>query len=189
MGSTLDVAPPSWYFISIGTFPIGTDIEVATTETCKVYMVPEGTEKLAETIFAATLAEIDVNSYTISYINTTDLNAGNYILYALDGSENISEASQIITLEGEGGNVASQFPLYEIDIKITYNAVQESITLLSSNELCKLFIYDIRGNLKVAEEINGIEYNYELNSYINGPYFLRAMDSKGNSKTIKFIKL
>jgi len=189
VGSTLDVAPPSWYFISIGTFPIGTDIEVATTETCKVYMVPEGTEKLAETIFAASLTEIDVNSYTISYINTTDLNAGNYILYALDGSENISVASQIITLEGDSNNAVKQFSHYKKDIYITYNAVQESITVFSSNDLCKVFIYDILGNLKLAEDINGIEYSYKLNSFINGPYFLRAMDSKGNSKTIKFIKL
>ncbi len=119
--SELDNTPPKWYYVSLGTFTPGTNIVVMTTEDAMVYLVPDGTLPDATTIKTKAISFSAATAYKQTNLATSALNAGDYVVYAIDNSKNISEASKVIML---------QYPVntdqlsYNSEINVTLN--QES---------------------------------------------------------------
>lgn len=186
-GSIMDVIPPEWYYISIGTFTVGTDIQVATTEAATVYMVPEGTPGDTSSIYVASVAETNVNSYIIGYIATSDLNRGDYIFYAVDESGNVSDASRKVTLEDDDTQVNVKSSITEENISIRYNSVTSSIEVFGHNDLVKIRVYDILGNLLSAREIKGTQYSHYFNNSDPGLYLVRVWNSSGDTKIKRIV--
>jgi hypothetical protein len=172
--------------VGLGTFPVGTDIEVAIKETGTVYMVPNGTNGDTASIFSASVAAVELPAYTIGYISTVNLTAGSYIFYAVDGAGNVSEASSEITLEENDPQVNVSAMKNLNDINFLYKPENRLIEVSSINELSRIIIYDILGNIHMAEDIQGKEYLHAFNKSEVGIYLVWIMDEEGKVYTGRF---
>ncbi|HKJ80238.1 MAG TPA: hypothetical protein VKA10_11915, partial [Prolixibacteraceae bacterium] len=84
--SNLDITAPEWYFVSVGNIERGTEIVVMTTEVAKVFLVPAETANIKDSIEQAALAEIEVNEYAQGKLPSSELDAGDYVVYAIDNA-------------------------------------------------------------------------------------------------------
>ena len=103
-----------------------------TTEDSKVYLVQEGTLPDTISIRESAVAITDVTAYTQAKLPTSGLAPGNYIVYAIDSSNNISEASRLITIETPVHTSTLQ---NNTDISVRYHPDSEIITAFSSKEI------------------------------------------------------
>jgi hypothetical protein len=193
VGSDMDVTPPEWFYVSIGSITIGNDIEVAIKEAGKVYLVPSGTLQDTALIYAAAVGETELSAYTIGYISTVGLQEGVYMVYAVDAVGNVSEPSKAITLEkedGNGGNTRVNGPYTSPadGISIEFYPDDSLLKLSSRNGLHKILVYDILGNLLVSEELHGIERSWSVSGFKDGVYLIRVIDNSGNALTKRFLR-
>jgi hypothetical protein len=183
--SELDLTPPKWHYVSIGTFKPGTNIVVMTTEDATVYMVPKETPPDMASILQAAVSEIKVTAYRQANLLTTGVSPGDYVLFAIDSSNNISVASQVIKIDAPVNAV-----MIEKDSEITafYDYASQSIKVKSSNELSRIDIYNILGKKVGSIKCNGNSYEYQANRLISGVYFLKVFEKDGTLTTKKIIK-
>jgi len=187
LGSTFDVTPPEWNYVSIGVFTIGTDIQAACTEEGKIYLVPAGTLSDTVSIYAAAVAELNVTPYTITNLPTGDLTQGVYVLYAIDESGNISEASREITLESDITQVNVSSSGKEDKISIRYNTAVSMMEVTCDLGPMKVMVYDILGNLQMAAEFKGTHFSYNFSSSQAGVHLVRVWDKSGESKIERIV--
>ena len=185
--SNFDVTPPGWYYIDIGTFTIGTDIQVAATEEGKVFLVPSGTPGDTASIYAAALNHREISAYALANMSTSDLSEGAYVLYAIDASGNVSEASREIILESDDTQVAISSIHPERGLSLSYNPENSIIEAKSKIGLRKIIIHDILGNLRVIADIKTSQYSHNLNNFKPGVYLIRAWDDSGAIETQKIV--
>lgn len=181
--SRLDIAPPEWYYVSVGTISLGTDIIIITTETAKVYLVPSGTSSDKASIMEASVAELDVTAYNQTILVTSGLMAGDYVFYAIDSSNNISEASPLIILENP---VLSSQITDNQELSIKYNPTSELITIQCCNEFKEIDIYNILGKKVKSRMCHGEICNIKTNSFNEGLYVVHVF-TKGKTLGIKKI--
>ena len=174
--SQLDLTPPKWYYVSVGEIPKGDDITVMTTEDAKVYLVPEGTVPEISLIKEAAIAEIEVLAYEQAKIFTSELSAGDYIAYAIDSSNNISEASRFIRLQTP---VNTSSISNSSEITITYNSSSEWIKVKSTKELKQIEVYNILGKKIGSEKCHGKEFNFHSSGIFSGIYFVKVIGKSG----------
>lgn len=181
--SELDYTPPGWYYISLGTFNPGTNIVVMTTEDATVYMVPQGTSSDTASILAAAVSFGEVTAYQQANISTSGLSSGEYVLYAVDSSGNVSDASSTIRLEYPVN--VNQIPANS-GIVVSYNSANQQIEIKSDKELVQLDIYNILGQKAVSKNFYGKSYEFQANELISGVYLVHLY-SKDGTLTIKKI--
>lgn len=133
--SNLEITSPEWYFVSIGTISNGTDIVVMTTKAAKVYLVPEGTEPDTTSIKEAAVAIMLVLAYTQSRLATSGLTLGNYVVFAIDNSNNISKKIPLITLQT---TVNTAVISNNSEISVTYNPAYKLISITAKTKSNKL---------------------------------------------------
>ena len=180
--SNLDITPPEWYYVSIGTIHAGTDIVVMTNEDARVYLVPSGTPPDTAQIQDAAFASIAVSAYEQGIIGTSGLNAGEYVVYALDSSSNISEASPLITVE-PGFNTS--YRAGDVNVGIIYYPAGNLIDIKSTAELHHLVVYDIAGKTIVSRKIQGSSYTLNVDGFMSGLYFFQVLEKNGKIMTVK----
>ena len=183
--SELDITPPEWFFVTVGNVTQGTNLVVMTNEPAKVYLVPAETTNNKDSIVRAALAETEINAYAQGNLTTSGLRAGDYVAYAIDNSNNISEASRIITLEYP---VHSGLLEFNSTIFIDYNASSESITVRSTNSLRQISVFNILGGKVDCVECFGKTFCYSADKLNSGIYVLQVLDETGYVKKVK-IKL
>ena len=184
--SNLDLTPPRLILVTTGVFKIGTYLEVSTDEDAKVYLVPSGTAAEKDSIGDAAAVVLDVAANVIGYINTAGLVAGDYIVYAIDQAENISEPSSIVTLVLETG-VDLNPSDFAGHISVGHDPFSRSISIKSRNELSRLEIYDIPGRKKAHAVLSGTEDGYDLSGLRRGVYIIQVTDILGNSRRVKIV--
>lgn len=176
-GNKQDLTPPEWYYVSVGSIPLGTELIAMTTENSTLYLVPADTEAEALSIRESALAESEVEAYTQAKFSTSGLNAGDYVFFAMDAAGNISEASRIIKLENASST--SLVPA-KSEIIIALNPVQKTCAIKSVIELRQINVYNILGkqlkNIKCAD----FEYNLRTEEFDKGFYVLQVYDYRGN---------
>ncbi len=183
--SKLDVTPPKWFFVSVGNIERGTDISVMTTEAAKVYLVPAGTAGNVQNIQEKALAVIDVAAYAQGKIPTSGLKEGNYVVYALDSSNNISEASRVITLQTP---VKVNTEYKNPELSVTYNSDFKLITISSSRENNQVYIFNLLGRMVTEMKFSGTDYNLSVNDFFPGVYVVKVINDGGISVVKKFYK-
>lgn len=183
--SELDVTPPEWYFVSIGTFTAGTDLTVMTTEAGKVFLVPEGTSPDTTSIKEAAVATVELDAYSQAKLSTDGLSAGNYVAYALDSSNNISEASRLITIQTP---VNSPMVQNRVDLTIFYNAVNELIKIQSNRQLSRIDVYNILGKKVGSATCDGNTFDFQTNGLFPGVYLVQVFQNDGTVTTKKILK-
>lgn len=181
--STLDITPPQWYYVSVGTIPKGANLTVMTTEDAKIYLVPEGTSQDISSIVSAAVASIEITSYTQSTLETAGIVPGNYVVYAIDSANNISEASRVITLQTP---VNTNKIYNNSEIKIAYNPLEQLLFIKSNHQLNQINIYDIMGKKVKSVSVPEKEIQLKTSHLKSGIYIVHASDSKGVLTTKKF---
>lgn len=170
--SNLDVTPPEWYYVDIGTFRPGTELTVMTTEEATVYLVPEGTPSDTNSIKQAAVSVTETKAYIQAKLATADVETGLYIIYALDSSNNISEASRTIQLQYPvtANEIASNS-----SIEISYHQRHNWIQVNSVNEINNIELYDILGKKVGSKKCRGKSFGYPMNDLMPGIYFVRIV--------------
>ena len=93
-----DVTAPVLSGVTAGPIETGTDISATSNEDGMIYLVPDGTTADLGSITAAQVAQATAVANVASTLSTTGLTAGDYVVYAVDASNNISAASSAITI-------------------------------------------------------------------------------------------
>ncbi len=182
--SNLDITPPGWYFVSIGTISKGTEIVVMTNEAATVYLVPEGTSTQISSIKNDAVATAEVGTYSQSKIATGNLPPGNYVVYAIDNSNNISEPSRLITIQTPVSSLSNQ---NNQEINITYNSNYEIINIESSCELQQVNIYNILGKKIANNKVNLNSFKFNVKSLTPGIYLVNVNNKNENVKNVKIM--
>ena len=120
-------------------------------------------------------------------MSTSDLSEGAYVLYAIDASGNVSEASREIILESDDTQVAISSIHPERGLSLSYNPENSIIEAKSKKGLRKIIIHDILGNLRVIADIKTSQYSHNLNNFKPGVYLIRAWDDSGAIETQKIV--
>jgi hypothetical protein len=89
---------PVLSYVSRGPITIGDKISATSNEDAGIYLVPLGTAKVKADIIAAAVANTSATADVAATLNTTGLALGNYIVYAIDADDNVSDASASITI-------------------------------------------------------------------------------------------
>lgn len=96
-------ATPVLSDVTTGTITAGDDV-VATSDTnATIYLVDEATAAVAADIVAAQVAKDTAYPLTPVTLITTNIEAGNYIVYAVDAYGVVSDPSAVITIEAGAG--------------------------------------------------------------------------------------
>lgn len=180
--SNLDFTPPVWYFVSIGILEQGTDIVVITTEAGKVYLVPAGTIRDKISIQEAAFSDKDVTAYSEVKFSTSELSAGDYVVYALDDAQNISEVSRLITVQYPVSTIAIPFNL---ETTISYNSAYELIAVKSEKKLSQINVYNILGKKIGSKKCDGTELNFQTTGLLKGIYLVQVLSRSGSLSTKK----
>lgn len=176
--TSLDYVPPKWHFVSIGTFPPGTDIAVMTTESSKVYLVPAGTPPDTVSIQKAAVAIKDVTAFVQAKLSTSGLNTGDYIVYAVDISGNISDASKTIKLQYPV-NISSLELSNDPETIVRYNPAYQSIQIKCDKELRQINVYNTLGKKAGSLNCNGKAVDFDVSGLIPGVYFIQVIARDG----------
>jgi hypothetical protein len=94
-----DITAPVLSDVTTGSVSIGINISATSNEGATVYLVPEGTAKVKAEILAAAVSNASAAAGVAAMLSTTGITAGNYIVYAIDGADNVSDASASITVK------------------------------------------------------------------------------------------
>lgn len=179
----LDLTPPEWYYVSVGSIPLGTDLIAMTNEDATLYLVPLGTAPDTLSIRESAFAQATVAAYAQAKFSTIGLEAGDFVFYALDDAGNISEASRTITLERALNDFTSSPD--ELTITTAYNAALKTCTIRSNHEIRQIDIYDILGKRISRIRCNDPQYDLSIPGFNAGVYFMHVYDQHGNFQANK----
>jgi hypothetical protein len=96
--SKTDITAPVLSAVTTGPVTTGNDITATCSEDATIYLVPAGTAKVKADILAAAAVNASATANVAATLNTTGITLGNYILYAIDASDNVSDASASILI-------------------------------------------------------------------------------------------
>jgi len=184
VASQLDVTPPKWYYISLGTFSPGTDIVAMTTEDATIFMVPQGTAPDTTAIKEAAVSVTRATAYKQATLLTSNVTPGSYVLYAIDASGNISAASSAIKLEYP---VSASLKTYESDIKVFYYPGDQLIRVKSNKELRKIVVFSILGQKVGSVNCNGTEVGFQSIQLVPGVYLVHVFEKEGKLTAKKIV--
>lgn len=98
----LDETPPVLSDVTTGTIESGSDVSATSDKDGTVYLVPDGTAATVTDFEAAvdggTAVGAEATSGTAVVLSTTGLADGDYVVYAVDAGDRISDASDVITV-------------------------------------------------------------------------------------------
>ncbi len=157
-----------------------TEISATSDEDATLYLVPEGTTADKASIVAAQVVEAAATAATPVVMDISAVALGNYDLYAIDASDNISAASVVVIMStvGVSDSYSKMFGVYP-------NPVGDVIYIRNSENIQKLEIANILGqNIKV---INMVNNSHSVSDLESGIYFLR-MHVDGEIITQRIVK-
>jgi len=182
--SELDFTPPKWTYVSVGTLSPGTDVVVITNENTTVYLVPQGTPADSTSIKQAAVASVKTTANKQAKIATLDLKIGNYVVYAIDTSNNVSDASKAIILQYP---VNAELLPNDSEIKITYHFTSQFIDVKSVKELSHINVYNILGKKVGSKKCNGNTSDFQAKGLISGIYLVHVFEKEGSFKVVKVV--
>jgi len=182
--SNLDLTPPAWKFVTVGTVIKGTDIVVIANEAANVYLVPEGTINERTSIIRVAVDSVSITANAQGKISTSGLNDGNYIVYAIDNSGNISLASKVIKLQNP---VNSQQIAMKPEPIVSFSQISQILKIESNNLLNQINIFDLLGKKVKTLVCSGRSCNIELQGIHPGIYFVCIKDANGSLFVEKII--
>ncbi len=143
-----------------------TDISATSDEDAMLYLVPTGTAADVDAIVAAAVVDTSSVAGTPVVMDISEVTLGNYDLYAIDISDNISAAAavEIMSTVGIAENRARVFGVYP-------NPVADVLYFMNPQNIQKVEIANILGqNVKVFDVVYD---SHDVSDLANGIYFVR----------------
>jgi len=164
----VDLTAPVLYDVTVGTIEIGTEILATSNEDGMIYLVPGGTAPNLGAINSAQVAQAISSSDVATSLSTIGIDAGEYVVYAVDESDNISAASSVITVtEATYIDLSSansgQVQLYPSNVKDILN-IKSGIQVTSAT------VYTLQGvpMIQITEPTDRID----MSGLKNGVYIV-----------------
>jgi hypothetical protein len=177
---TVDLTRPELTVVG-DTVELGEDIMVAVYEPGQVYLVPENTPGIYDSIVAGHLLMAEAGEADTLFLSTEGLEAGNYWLYTCGEHQSISEHQTVTTVlvEGISGTHTDYFRVYPTPV--VHTLYIETQFPVKSVEL-----YNVLGKsvLKVANPDGKIDVNH----LPEGIYILRTVFESKDVVTTRVIK-
>jgi len=154
-----DETPPVLSDVTAGSINAGTDVLATSNEDGMIYLVPGGTAADLVAIDAAKVAEASATENVAVSLPTNGLPEDDYIVYAVDGSDNISAASSAINISWAtyidlGSASSEQVQLYPAN-------VTDILYIKSNIQVSSAIVYSLQGAqmIKINTPIDQIDMN------------------------------
>jgi hypothetical protein len=170
-----DSIPP---VLDVGTS--GDTLQMSSSSTGDLYVVPPGTERHIDSIRANPLITVPIMMNMPIYVNTTDLQDGEYWVYVIDQCQNVSEELTFgVGIEDLHSGVIEIYP----------NPAHFLLTVELGNYGDYIVeITSLKGQLLRSDSWEGTTHQLDLSSFQKGIYFI-TIRSKDFVTTRKIIKL
>lgn len=179
-------AAPVLSAVTSGTIAPGDDVLATSDKDGKIYLVPEATTKAIADFDAAvsgsTGVGADATTATPVTMSTTELAEGNYLVYAVDNYELISDASAVISISSVGIklNAAQAVTIYP-------NPVYDLLNISNAAQFEKITISNITGQKLIFIDNHESTPQINISELNQGLYFIQ-LSSGEQTITHKFIK-
>ncbi len=180
-----DLTAPVLSAVTTGPIEVGTDIMATSNEDGMIYLVPDGTAVVAVgDITAAQVAQVASISSVASTLATSGIAAGDYVVYAVDGSDNISIASSVITV-----NEITYIDLNSASsdmVQIYPVSVKNTLHIKSKLQVSSTIVYSIQGSQII--NLSGPRDQIDMSGLETGVYIvsIRLVDkSEFSAKVTK----
>jgi hypothetical protein len=166
--AVVDLTPPVLTGVTPGPVEIGADIQATSNEDGMIYLVPGGTASNLGAITSAQVAQTVAVSAVPVILPTTGIDAGQYVVYAVDESDNISAASSVITV-----TEATYIDLSSVNpgrIQLFPTNVRDILHIKSDIQVFSVTIYTLQGvrMIQVTEPSDRID----MSGLKNGIYIV-----------------
>jgi hypothetical protein len=163
-----DVTPPVLSGVTAGPIEVGDDIQATSNEDGMIYLVPDGTAANLGDITSAQVSQATAVANVASNLATTGIARGDYVVYAVDGADNISAASAAITLTWP-----SYIDISTVDnekVKLYPGSVENILYIRSKIPVASVNVYSLRGAqvMKITERVDQID----MGSLATGVYIV-----------------
>jgi len=177
-----DLTAPVLSDVTAGPIEAGTDILATSNEDGVIYLVPDGTAPGIGDITTAQVSQTISSANVASTLATTGIDVGDYIVYAVDASDNISAASSTITVN----------PVTFIDLNTANSgrvqlypvSVVDILYIKSREQVSSATVYSLQGAqmIKISTALDQID----MSSLSAGVYIvnLKLEDGTGFSARI-----
>lgn len=164
-----DNTPPLLSNVTAGSINAGTNVQATSNENGMIYLVPDGTAANLGAIGAAKVAEASATANVAVSLPTNGLPEGDYIVYAVDGSDNISVASPAINIVWAtyidlGTASSDQVQLYPANVK-------DILHIKSNVRVSSATVYSLQGAQMI--KINTAVDQIDMSSLNAGVYIVR----------------
>jgi hypothetical protein len=178
--------PPVLSGVTTGTIAPGDDVTATSDKDGTIYLVPDGTTVAVADFDAAvtgsTAVSADATAGTAAVLSTTGLADGDYLVYAVDDDERISDPSATIVILTTGLKVSA------VDaIRLYPNPVDKMLYFNGNVNVQQIIIVDLLGKERIRLENAGNISKINATTLDKGIYFIKFSDIE-NSATYKFIK-
>ncbi|MBN1951915.1 MAG: T9SS type A sorting domain-containing protein [Bacteroidales bacterium] len=181
--SVTDLTAPELSGLTTGTVMIGNNIAATSSENGMIYLVPAGTAADYPTVVDAAVATASASAGTGTSISTTGLTAGDYIVYAADAYNNVSSASDVITLE----NPDALNKQTKSNAVVIYPPDAEGLlTIRSEIKVTSANVYSITGNLIM--KVNNPGTQIDLGQLNGGIYIVQVVLADNRIISRKIVK-
>jgi len=138
-----DLTAPVLSDVTAGPIEAGTNILATSDEDGMVYLVPDGTAANLGDITSGQVAQIAAVAAVPSTLVTTGIAEGDYIVYAIDGSDNISAASPVITVTWASSVDPNDADLDQV--QLYPSNVTDILYIKSKVEVSSAMVYSLQG--------------------------------------------
>lgn len=177
-----DETKPVLSNVTAGPVTIGDDISATSNEDGMIYLVPDGTTGDAAAIAAAAVTEATATADVAVTLSTTGIALGDYIVFAVDGSENVSDPSAAITVEEEETGLNH---VIVNSLRVYPNPAAE-ILYIKGEQMSKVDVIDLTGKTVIS---NTIKDNTVVVSELKaGIYMIKATNDNGEQFMSRFVK-
>lgn len=178
--------PPVLSDVTTGTIAPGDDVSATSDKDGTIYLVPENTAVTVTAFDAAVTGSTAVSAAATAgtpvSLSTTNLAEDNYLVYAIDADDRISDPSSTIIIMSTGliHNTLKDVLLYP-------NPVKDKLYIKCDSDLTEIVVINMLGKelMKISQTTKINEINTSILD--EGIYFIK-LTSESQSATYKFIK-
>ncbi len=148
---------------------MGDDILATSNEDGQLCLVPDGTAPNLGDIASAKVDEAASTAGVPGTLSTTGLDLGNYIVYAIDASDNISAASAVILVNDQTGIDFNK--ISSADVQLYPVNVKDILHIKSKIQVSSVIVYSLKGTQLI--NINTPTESIDMSSLNEGIYVVR----------------
>ena len=167
--SVEDLTAPVLSDVSEGPVNVGDDILATSNEDGQLCLVPDGTAPNLGDIASAKVDEAASTAGVPGTLSTTGLDLGNYIVYAIDASDNISAASAVILVNDQTGIDFNK--ISSADVQLYPVNVKDILHIKSKIQVSSVIVYSLKGTQLI--NINTPTESIDMSSLNEGIYVVR----------------